>query len=633
MSPAAPSTPLTKSELLWWLGLTILTLAFGGYGNWRYEREHAPPPKQVERHSSDKGHEPAPEPDREQPAPDPCSVFSSALYHAVQFLSVHGTHLHEPIPWELHWGRWLGVAWASLTGFLAYWHFFRQTFLPPSAGESEHVVICGLGDLGMRLAADARKQHKSVIAIEKKKTPEIAKFAKEHEIKVIVGDATKPETWSDAKLHQCESLLVACADDATNDKIATLVGQDLIQKGSRPNSPLICRLLVRDPQLRDQMATRPVSAWGPSAEGASPDYRVHFRDLDLHDAAARQASRKFPFDFQPIREKDSTRVHVVVVGYGPMGKAMVAQAARIGHYANETVHKIRITVVEATATADVAAFKNRHLEDSNEKPGSLISRIDRICELNGLDLEQSSSSFIADLKAFLDSSAPGELQTVVLCVDLDKRVEEFVAPADDYRNEQLHKELKNFTNDWRQLLTFQSTRTGNSVPLPGSTDESSRRVHSFGMIEDLQSWNVLLHESEDQIARAIHADYALRYNYKPWDQIPEDEKESNRHAGDHAPVKFRALGYHDALLDTDVPRITFFSEDQKLLMAKMEHRRWCAERFLNGWKWGEKKDKPNKIHPLLVAWDDLPFKEKRKDYEQIENLPKVYSAIGRGIYR
>ncbi|MEK6260734.1 MAG: RyR domain-containing protein [Planctomycetota bacterium] len=334
----------------------------------------------------------------------------------------------------------------------------------------------------------------------------------------------------------------------------------------------------------------------------------------MHDTAARQAMRNFPLDFEPIRASDETRVHVVIVGFGPMGKALALHAARIGHFANGTpARKTRITVVNANAKAAVVEFKNRY------------SKIDEFCELSGHDLDHSSSSFTTEFKGLLEPGGPDELQTVVFCG-------ESAATVNNRDNLRFGLEFVSLTDPGRrQLLTYQSTRTGLAAQLP--TDKSSRRLHPFGMVEDLQSWSVLLHESEDRIARAIHEKYVKHHGGDSWEALSEDFKESNRHAADHVPVKLRALGYHDAQLEPGAPRIEHFSDHEKLLMAKMEHERWCAERWLGGWKFGSETNKKLKISKDLVPWERLLPEEEQKDFEQIKALPEILRAIGRGIYR
>ena len=80
-------------------------------------------------------------------------------------------------------------------------------------------------------------------------------------------------------------------------------------------------------------------------------------------------------------------------------------------------------------------------------------------------------------------------------------------------------------------------------------------------------------------------------------------------------------------------RIDRFENNEVLLLGKLEHVRWCAERWLAGWTYGSDNDRPNKISNSLVRWEQLPPDMQRRDLEQIKAIPKVLARIGHGIYR
>jgi len=570
-------------------GLIVATLVFGFWGNWRYESEHDP-----------------------EHVPDMLSV----AYHSVQFLILHGAHLHDAVPWQLHLGRCLGALAAFTAGLMAFAAFFKQESLlcwlrmPWQRGQ---VLVCGLGDLGLRLALDARRRRRFVVAIEKHGSSAAVEQARRSGVLVVEGDACDPAVLKQVGIERADFLVAACANDATNVAVAALA-HELLSPTLQRNSPLVCRLLLRDAELRRSLAERAAFDLG----GESPNYRVNFRDLDLHDTAARQALRQYSLDFQAIRELDDTRVHLVVVGYGEMGQALAIQAARIGHFANgaDPSRRLRITVVDGNATGLVAKFR------------SSFPKIDHVCELTACDIDPASPQILAALAAIAEEGDKRrELVTFGICLETN-------AQANDRDNLRLGLELSHLMGKFRsQLLLYQSTRCGFAALFSANAHSTQQRVYPFGMIEDVFTWDVLLHESEDRLARAVHEDYATHYGGKAWEQLEEHFQESNRHAADHIPVKLRALGYLDAPLQPGPSHTTEFSKSEILLLAQMEHSRWCAERWLNNWEYGPVRDNETKIHPDLVAWKDLPPSESVKDHEQIEAIPKILGVVGRGIYR
>lgn len=579
------------------------TLIFGLWGNWRYEV------------APDGGRAP--------------NVFS-VIYHSCQFLIAHGAHLEGHVPWQLQLGRFLGVAALFTAGMIAFTKFFYNEALLCCLHwpwRRNHVVVCGLGDLGLRLALDARQRRRFVVAIEKHGDSAALERARLAGVLVMEGDACDAAMLRKVRLDRADFLVAACPDDSTNVAIAALTGRIVADMPHRPN-PLVCRLLLHEPKIRQLLANHAV--FGPriaphSTSPSSANYRVNIGDLNLEETAARQALRQHQLDFQPIRQDDKTTVHLVVVGFGSIGQHPALQAARIGHFANGVTQdrKLRITVIDEDAREALIAFCTH------------FPKLGLICELQEKVLNpRAAGSLDALCSISNEAEQRQELVTYAICLSNG-------LVADDSENLRIGVELAARTMGKPvQTLLYQSSRCGFAALFPAESGgiELSPRLHAFGMIEDIYSWDLLLHESEDRIARAIHEVYASKRQAEggvvdSWDMLADAFKESNRHAADHIPVKLRALGYHDAPLQPSRPRIEQFTESEILLLAQMEHRRWCAERWLANWEHGPETIRQKKISKDLIDWPLLEPAEYRKDYEQISAIPEVLARDGRGVYR
>lgn len=69
-------------------------------------------------------------------------------------------------------------------------------------------------------------------------------------------------------------------------------------------------------------------------------------------------------------------------------------------------------------------------------------------------------------------------------------------------------------------------------------------------------------------------------------------------------------------------------------MGRMEHRRWCAFLYSQGWKWSGSLDKASrdnsrKLHHNLVPYDDLSIADKMKDWPDREFIAKLHQQDGR----
>jgi hypothetical protein len=162
------------------------------------------------------------------------------------------------------------------------------------------------------------------------------------------------------------------------------------------------------------------------------------------------------------------------------------------------------------------------------------------------------------------------------------------------------------------------------------------QITGFGSIRDACKRKSWLDSELDAMARMLHEDYLAklpeaersrpekRSSY-PWDLLDDDLVESNRQLADHIPVKLRAVGCHTATRgnqdDPGTP-VEQFEGDELELLAKMEHKRWMAERFLAGWTLGPRDDE-KRINPYLVEWKDLPPGIQEYDYSIARIMPGV----------
>ena len=47
--------------------------------------------------------------------------------------------------------------------------------------------------------------------------------------------------------------------------------------------------------------------------------------------------------------------------------------------------------------------------------------------------------------------------------------------------------------------------------------------------------------------------------------------------------------------------------------ASAQHDQWLAQKKADGWTFGRKKSGSKKTHPMMIAYNDLPEVERRKD--------------------
>jgi hypothetical protein len=196
--------------------------------------------------------------------------------------------------------------------------------------------------------------------------------------------------------------------------------------------------------------------------------------------------------------------------------------------------------------------------------------------------------------------------------------------------------------------------TGLAMLLRGAEENAYGDLHGFGLLDRTCQPELILGGTHEILARAIHEDYVrcqrelgdtspqegVRSTYEsnpslvPWNELPDDLKESNRQQADHVGNKLKAIGCGVApLTDWDAERLQFSAEEVEL-MAQMEHHRFVEERLAAGWTYAAgAKDTGRKTSPTLVPWDDLPDSEREKDRNPVRGLPRFLAQAGLQVYR
>lgn len=128
----------------------------------------------------------------------------------------------------------IGICYALLND-LVLGSRLRQVWDVARVPQRHHYIICGLGSLGIRIAAQLQSQGHDVVVIEKDGSSRFLSMARSQQIPVIMGDATLAATLQMAHLCQAAALLAVVDDDMINLEIA------LTAKDIAPKLPIVVR--------------------------------------------------------------------------------------------------------------------------------------------------------------------------------------------------------------------------------------------------------------------------------------------------------------------------------------------------------------------------------------------------------
>ena len=148
-----------------------------------------------------------------------------------------------------------------------------------------------------------------------------------------------------------------------------------------------------------------------------------------------------------------------------------------------------------------------------------------------------------------------------------------------------------------------------------------------------------------KLAKAIHARYLQEMRdmggpdedeeekknqfLTDFDSLPDDIKFSDKDNALHIPTKLLSIGYIIRPIKEGYRSFTLHLNEEEIEnMAWIEHLRWSWDKRLNGWIYGNIKDKNKKTHPGLIPYDKLSEMEKEKDRQLVRLIPALLQDIG-----
>lgn len=559
------------------------------------------------------------------------------LYRTLQ-LFVFGGNLNESPPLSLQCARFMAIFVSTFTAAKALCKVLgidATTWLVRKFSD-DHIVVCGLGRKGFYIAMHYADQGARVIILERDEKNEYVELVRDGKCIVRFWDATREKSLRRVSANRAKLVFATCGNDLNNIEI----GSQLLNlsstsinswKGSDQNHHRTWWLHVVDPTslhalkaLVSSMSRRFTepghrqTASRQASGSRESSQKVNFKVFNIYDICARRMLLDYPLDRRYIDEKDRTVVWLVIIGFGRMGESVGLWAARLGHFANFENERLQILVVDKDADAREQSFRARY------------PYYKHACDWKFRQTEIERTEILADLIQLAEDK--NNLVTIAVCLDGDARcfdVAQLLAsmlPADGAR-----------------ILARIERQSGLSELLRDSD------IRPFGQIKPAIETQLDEENELDELAKTIHDKYVEKSveKYEPstqeWDILEEDLKDSNRQQADHMYVKMRAIqrevlrrpsGRDVSKLcseelqrwakpDDSRDRVAEIDSEDALLLAKMEHQRWCAERWLDGWSFGETKDVLKKKSPFLTEWEKIPKDVRQYDLNAVNAIPRL----------
>lgn len=144
-------------------------------------------------------------------------------------------------------------------------------------------------------------------------------------------------------------------------------------------------------------------------------------------------------------------------------------------------------------------------------------------------------------------------------------------------------------------------------------------MHDAFFSEKIESLAMAIHEKYRELneGKKIDPDFV-----KPWKDLCEDLKNSNRDQAKHIPNALLEIGY-DVISVAEKPKVIAFTDEELNILAEYEHARWCLYKKEKGWKCGEDKSNRKKTDPAIIPWDILSDDKRNKVYHMVKIWPII----------
>lgn len=531
------------------------------------------------------------------------------VYRAVQLIALESGAVEGHVPWQLNVARFLMpalAAYAAIQALIAI--FSKQWQMLMIRFYKNHVVVCGLGERGLRLAKDFSQHGYRVVVIEGIKDNNLVELCRKQGIAVLFGDATKSALLRRAGIQKARFLVAVCGDDGTNAEIA-LKARDIVR--SRKGHDLTVFVHMIDLELCNLLR-----GWELSAQARS--FRLEF--FNVHERGARHMLATYAsFGTRVL----NGHARMLIIGLGKLGRSLLVKAARDWYMKKlPENNRLRISVIDKNAGSKV---KLLHMQ---------YPQLEKACEIETWQIEENDPDF--ETGSFLFDQ-DGQLRVEVIFICFDDDVQALVSALTLYRKTREHN---------IPIIARMSQESGLAAMIRDERYSLGfEHVHTFGLLDQTCNLELILGGTHEVIARAIHEDYTenqkragenARTNPSlvDWDELPDTLKESNRHQAAHIEVKMKAIGCGIQPLNDWEAASFRFEPGEIELLAELEHQRWMEERLQNGWKYNPgPKDIAKKTSPHIVPYEELSWELKELDRNMIRNLPSFLARAGFQIYR
>ena len=559
------------------------------------------------------------------------SIFT-AFYMTLQLFNL-GAYppFHPDVPVFLNIARFL-MPLVLLTAFFKLFYSIIRTNLDnlKILRFKEHYIFCGFNDLTRQLISEIIQENKTekIVIIDEKPEPEFIKSIFPRNVVLLKGDATEAETLKAANLYKAKRVMLLNEDDDNLEIVRQI--KNLCSEKSVPSGEK--KVILVNVKFTDAYNIRLFKDFHSEKSVTSNEW-IH---LDFHAVDTEQLiATAIVDDYHPakkpaILDQNAPAAHIIIMGFNTLGQKILTEAAHIYHFPN--LKKLKITVIDEGIEEKFKEFELEFPSIREIIDVSLLDLSDMLGMKGTTDLADILACFVSyysdgeciqrslQLRQFLFNKLKNvsfpEIVTIIVNGNFTKDFDNQLSPLKEIHDKHLIQIVH--INKYLYKQTIINARE--------KIDQFAQKARERRITEE----NAKALKDVKETGKSV----TVTKKKKEWDEFTDREKDSSRYPARHT------LSIKLPWLKLNKVTTLFEKQDQPsdtgIIIGKMEHLRWNAEKLLSGFVKGDdtfsqKEDKfitnTLKYHFCICPWGSLSLKYQNYDIKPTEDLlddlPKI----------
>lgn len=524
--------------------------------------------------------------------------YANNFFRTMQLITLHfPSDFDAKVPWQLQIARLLlPLVAVSATFHILVGGVTRPLRLAMLPRAHDHVVLTGdqqLSEAALKaLVADRRQVAALAVAFETSRRETLEGLG----LTVVEANPLQAATFATLNLGRARGVFITTPDDLDNLNIAMLALRAIDARAQGHSVALAVRI------DREDLAGELDAA----LDGMTGRQRLRYcRLCPDRDGLRIELARYAPAFTKPDRDAPS---HTLVIGLQGRWEQALAQLI-VAMQDHPTARPVLTLSLRDDEKTGFARWRAAHPD------------LDLIVDIDVLDA--GAHALPDDEAAARTVAAHGAPHLTVVLLDGADAISAALA---------LRRPTSALGANAAPILVRQ-TKEDRLLAALAETSISGRnhdRIAPFSGPIRAESVARVLDRKGDETAMALHTAYldnaaqlapGSPASIAAWDDLPENLREANRAAADHIAILFASVGV--AFGDPTAVGRALADPATLERLARVEHRRWMADRIERGWRSGKERDNARLIHPSICDFDALSAEDQEKDRNAVRKLAEI----------